>query len=439
MYKYKSKENIEVNYNIKTQNINICILLLLSNVNSKCLFYKNIDINLYLSYQNIQNYEETDIVKILQENYIINNKLLNKYYFNNWNIKSNIFYIYDNLYNLETIKDKDGQLFLIHPLDNNNRNILNNLINPFVYDNMNIIINHLLENKLIYNNYKTQLGTDIIDYINEDTTDVRVMLLYYYGKQHKCYNNIVEIILFLETISYSLPELINTNITWDEFKLIYNNYKSDILFIYEIIQKIKSIININFYEYTLINNINKYIDNIIQKYNTLETQDMDIDLINILNSLKNLGTLQLKYKTVIYNQILKNFIHNYIGKSELYNYINNWANLNKFNDTKILLFVEKLLMSYYKIIDNKIIYNKSIIYSLNNIDNIIECFRISYKTNIVYPYKDKDIHNNNVIIAKHINPSITELITVSNICYSKQNYIYSIIYDNNTINISLLY
>ena len=96
-------------------------------------------------------------------------------------------------------------------------------------------------------------------------------------------------------------------------------------------------------------------------------------------------------------------------------------------------------MSYYKIINNKIIYNKSIIYSLNNIDNIIECFRISYKTNIVYPYKDKDIHNNNVIIAKHINPSITELITVTNICYSKQNYIYSIIYDNNTINISLLY
>jgi len=439
MYKYKSKENIEVNYNIKTQNINICILLLLSNLNSKCLFYKNIDINLYLSYLNILNYEETDIVKILQENYIINNKLLSKYYFNNWNIKSDIFYIYDNLYNLETIKDKEGQLFLIHPLDNNNRNILNNLINPFIYDNMNIIINHLLENKLIYNNYKSQLGTDIIDDINEDTTDVRVMLLYYYSKQYKCYNNIYEIILFLETISYSLPELINTNITWDEFKLIYNNYKSDILFIYEIIQKIKSIININFYEYTLINNINKYIDNIIQKYNTLKTQDMDIDLINILNSLKNLGTLQLKYKTVIYNIILKTVIHKYIDKSELSNYIKNWANLNKFNDTKILLFVEKLLMSYYKIINNKIIYNKSIIYSLNNIDNIIECFRISYKTNIVYPYKDKDIHNNNVIIAKHINPSITELITVSNICYSKQNYIYSIIYDNNTINISLLY
>ena len=59
---------------------------------------------------------------------------------------------------------------------------------------LNIIINHLLENKLIYNNYKSQLGTDIIDNINEDTTDVRVMLLYYYGKQHKCYNNIVEII-----------------------------------------------------------------------------------------------------------------------------------------------------------------------------------------------------------------------------------------------------
>uniref|UniRef100_A0A6C0H7C3 Helicase ATP-binding domain-containing protein n=1 Tax=viral metagenome TaxID=1070528 RepID=A0A6C0H7C3_9ZZZZ len=438
MYKYKSKENIEVNYNIKTQNIDIHILLLLAVMNSQYIFHKNIDINLYLSYQNILNYEKTDIVKILQENYIINNTLLNENYFNNWNINYDIFYIYEDLYNLETIKDKNGQLFLIHPLDNNNRNILNNLIKPLIFDNMNIIINYLIENKLIDNNYKSKLGHNIIKNI-EENDNINILLLNHYSKIYKCHNNIHEINIFLKTINYSLLELINTNIIWDDFKLIYNNYTSDILFIYEIIQKIKFIINNILNETILINNINKYIDIIIQNYNTSNLQDIDTDLINILNSLKNMGELNKKNKIVIYNYLIKNFIYKYIHNPDIYNQIFNWTQLNKFNNSKIISFIEHLITYYYQIIDNKIIYTKPIIYSLNNIDTILECFYNSYKNNIAYPSKNKNIHNNNIIIAKSTNRLITELVTVANICYFKQNYLYFDVTDNDILNISLLF
>ena len=132
-------------------------------------------------------------------------------------------------------------------------------------------------------------------------------------------------------------------------------------------------------------------------------------------------------------------IYTYINNPEIYNYIINWSQLNNFNNTKILSFIEQLITYYYQIIDNKIIYTKPIIYSLNNINTILECFYNSYKNNIAYPSKNKNIHNNNIIIAKSTNKLITELVTVSNICYTKQNYLYFIVNDNNIINISLLF
>ena len=430
MYTYKSRENMKPFYKITESNIDNLILKLLSNKN---ILNKNIDPNIFSSYKNIflidNKLDNNDLINIFQNNYYINNKIISEIYFN-IAIDTNIFY---QGYSLDVLKDMTGDFYLIHPCENIiQRNILNKIINKFTN---NYIINNLLINNLICknSNNKTDLGIKIMKYGKEEI-NLNNRLNIYYANKYNCINEINEINIFLENINYSLLEL--SNVRWDEFTVVYNNYNSDIEFIFELIQKIKSTFN------NLLNNIINLktktnilitIETIKNKFYLKEKNYISIELKNKLNGLINNGLFNNKYKSIIFNDSI---IQNIFKKSIISENIIEWTERNLFKNDIILNFLNKLITNSFLITKEEINIIPIEIYSLNKMKQINDIFLLSYKNQIVNPYKNLTF--NNISYEITYDRISRKSITVSKISYYEIIYVFSKLGLDNKINISII-
>ena len=430
MYKYKSREYVKLSYKITESNIDNILLKLLSNIK---YLNKSIDPNIFSSYEKIflinNELDNNNLIKIFQDNYYINNKIISEIYFN-ISIDTDIFY---QGYTLDILKDMTGEFYLIHPCENSiHRNILNQIINKFTN---NYIINNLLINNLICqkSNDKTDLGFKIMKFGREEI-NLNNRLCSYYANKYNCVNEINEIQMFLENINYSLLEL--SNVSWTDFAAIYNNYNSDIAFIFELIQKIKLTFNnllndiINLKTKT---NILITIETIKNNFILNKKNIISIELKNKLQGLINNGIFNNKYKSIIFSDSI---IQNIFKNSIISENIIEWTDRNLFKNNKILHFLNKLIANSFVMTKEVINIIPIEIYSSNRMKLINDIYLLSYKNQIVHPYKNLTFNNISYEITS--DKISRKSITVSNISYYEIIYISSKLGLDNKINISII-
>ena len=298
------------------------------------------------------------------------------------------FFMFNDGQIMTNIFDCYGNFYLIHPFENSiKRNILNNIIyynnkkknnipiKKFVYlinylYSKNLIINteHNLYNNIILSNgegfVKTELGAKIEE-LEMTIPDALTMIS---AAAMGCLTEIYEINIFIQIIG-SLPNIVSINSTWKKFKEIYGNIKSDIIFIYSIIQKLRK----NFSHLYLFNLNSSNVDVILlQHYNTELIKfiklssylkeppaDYDVLLWNKLKKLKNNGILDNET-----SQILKIDNRELIKFKKLSSYLNKppadydvllWNKLKKVNEIIQILKIDK---STLNIIESNINANK---------------------------------------------------------------------------------
>ena len=340
------------------------------------------------------------LCELYKQNYFINNNILDKIYYidkgdyfvDNANNENNLmeleFFMFNDGQILSNIFDCAGNFYLIHPFENSiKRNILNNIIyynnkkqnnipiKKFVYlinylYSKNLIINteHNLYNNIILSNGKGFVKTELASKIEELEMTIPDALTMISAAAMGCLTEVYEINIFIQIIG-SLPNIVSINSTWKKFKEIYGNIKSDIIFIYSIIQKLRK----NFSHLYLFNLNSSNVGVILlQHYNTELIKfkklssylkeppaDYDVLLWNKLKKLKNNGILDNET-----SQILK------IDKSTLNIIISNinankkdiitWAERSYLNSDIILNVLEKL-GEYY--LTKDVINSKSAVFN----------------------------------------------------------------------------
>jgi hypothetical protein len=308
------------------------------------------------------------------------------------------FYVLDSGQLIYNLFDLYGEFFLIHPFEEKiKRNILNeiieydkkkiNIINIEDYDyiisylfNLGLIVDYNA-NSLYYNTYeklyvdrnwvKTELGQKISEITSKFENTIPEALTFIAASAMGCLTEILEINLLLNKLQYDLTKLLpdtdklslnQKNKNWNNFYSIYKkpNYNSDIIFLYEIIQKIKKYFSDSFIFTTqksktkvildqhFKDQLNKF-KKLSDKYNEIPS-NFDGDLWNKLSTLKNNGNLQSKYEDILKTD--KSSI-NLIYKDN--DQIIKWANLNNLNSNLIINFIKELGKLYL----NKIFYDKN--------------------------------------------------------------------------------
>ena len=362
MYKKGTREKNRPNYKITQDNIALSMLNLLCNKNiddiniddknnytnliiSKAINPNFLNLNKELSKELSKSYiNKSGLLDIYKENYNVP-----KYYeltemqnYVNINLYAEPWmFVFESGQIIDNVLDRTGGFYLIHPFENNiKRNILNIIIQ---YDNK-ILENTLLIPLIAYKNiisllftnnllvdtngnslylsgfeidnknrnwFKSELAIQVEKITSKlKTSTIPAAITYISASAMGCLKEINEISLFLEVINNSLTNIPNKNVNWMIFKeRFYNsNVTSDLIFIYNLIQKIKSNFsyliafkNINKNSYPSINNILK---NNIKKFKKLKrttnepSDDFDGKLWNKLSLLKN--------KKELSNEIVEN-------------------------------------------------------------------------------------------------------------------------------------
>ena len=385
MYPKDARKNIKPQYKITQENMELTMLKLLgmkspdSILTSDKMCYDKLiisdKINQFTTDDMIQSDEYNDyytkksgLYKIFQENFLINSTKPRDI--------SVEFIIFSDGQIFDNILDKKGVFYLIHPFEKNiKRNILNQIIK--IYDNtlteneipviqfQRIIKNLYYKNLIIdpeyrlYNNkyevnteiqfVKTELG----DYVSKITEllDISVnnALTLLAARSMNCFKEVYDIIKCIEVIQ-TLDNLKKKGITWKQFKEIYGNIKSDLLFIHELINKLKK--NFSYLYLFKIDNtkhdvLDKHYDNTIKKFMELSDKfiippsNYDVLLWNKLSQLKRAGLLSIEKKDVLktdnstLNIILSN-IYEYKDKIKF------WCDINYLNYEVIIQILEKL-------------------------------------------------------------------------------------------------
>lgn len=404
MYKRFARKMIKPKYKITQEDVSLLILSLLGNkelddlkINDKANIKK-----LYLHEKlnpNLPNFFMRSITDEQKNSFLVKSKLYDIYNENFQIIKHHVTkglkiiknYFDDehmdgplNIFNtgqiLENILDYYGLFYLIHPFENSlKRNILNKIIQfdkikqytnavpksayrfmlNFLYSN-NLLIDYNGDslyqyvtdiNKTNRNFVKTELATKIESITGKLQTNIINAITLIAASAMGCFNEVYEINIFLEIISYSMKNLMNTNIKWKKFKQTYGAYvKSDLMFIFNLIQKIKQrfsnlmVFNINSNAVQIILNIHS--DNILNNFKELvkrynePPQHFNTTLWNKLMALKNNGTLKNDYKKVILSdKTTYRIINDNIEKNS--NEIISWCNKNLLNENIIINFIKK--------------------------------------------------------------------------------------------------
>jgi hypothetical protein len=412
MYKKDSRKFIKPKYKITQDDVALSILGLMGTKSAdklliddqeyydKLIVSDSLNPNILRTLQSIEissqlkeknNYTiNSGLCELYKQNYFINNKILDKIYYiddddniNDNNLITSEFFMFNDGQILTNIFDCHGNFYLIHPFENSiKRNILNNIIyynnkkqnnipiKKFVYiinylysKNLIINTNFNLYNNIILSDGKGFVKTELASKIVQLEMTIPEALTLISAAAMGCLTEVYEINIFIQIIG-SLPNIVSINSTWKKFKEIYGNIKSDIIFIYSIIQKLR----INFSHLYLFNlNSNNVGTILTQHYNTelikfkklssyLKEPPTDYDVL-LWNKLK-----KLKYDGILdseTNKILK------IDKSTLNIIISNidankkdiitWAERNYLN-SDIILNVLKQLGKYYltkDVIDDK--------------------------------------------------------------------------------------
>jgi len=352
------------------------------------------------------------LYNVYRENYFINriidgerSKFMpDDIYFNIPNYSmSECFYIFNNGQLFSNLLDMNGNFYLIHPFEENiKRNILNNIIkyNNISSSSINIkeykyLISYLFSYGLIvdykanslYNKHfdflsldrewvKTELGEKvslIISKFEETTIPDAITLLA--ANSMGCLNEVLEIKILLEIIQFDLTKLIFNEKKWNMFRDIYKNpkFNSDIIFLYEIIKKLKTnfpnSFNFTIYQSKTKNMLLQEFNRKLNQFKKLNLKNKEIpklydgDIWNKLKNIKNNGELQSKYTDIFKNDTLTlNLI--YQDKND----IAKWADSNYLNPTIINQFIKKLGK----------LYSSKIIFENSNLFNFINDFNTNF-------------------------------------------------------------
>jgi hypothetical protein len=388
MYPKDARKNIKPQYKITQENMELTMLKLLGMKSAESILtpdemcYDKLiisdKINQFTTDDIIQSDEYKDyytkksgLYKIFQENYLFNSKILK----GSKNISVE-FKIFSNGQIFDNILDKKGLFYLIHPFEKNiKRNILNQIIK--IYDNkpkenkipniqfQKIIKNLYYKNLIIDPEYrlyndKYEIETDIQfvktelgDYVSKITEKLEITvndaltLLAACGMD--CFKEVYNIIKCIEVIT-TLDNIKKIGITWKQFKEIYGNIKSDLIFIHELINKLKkefSYLYLFKIDNTKHDVLDQHYNNTIKKFMELSDKfiippsDYDVLLWNKLLQLKRGGLLSMEKKDILKTDkstldIILSNIYEYKDK------IIFWCDINYLNYEVIIKILEKL-------------------------------------------------------------------------------------------------
>ena len=471
MYNKGKRENILTKYKITQENNNLMIINLLYNEELK---NKDKDKNkqkydrLLLSDKyDPHNYDllTLDIEKF-PEDYIITSGLYN-IYLNNFkkqdkelylDFSDKWYYIYNTGQLFDNLLDKKGEFYLIHPFENNiSRNILNKII---YYKNNNIksipnteynnlmlelSTHHMLINVNYYKNsdilyyndnciyYKTEIANILIKIINNMSLTLNNALTIFAASAMDYEKPVYELIILLEILNYDITKICDKSISFKKFLSIYQNNKSDIIFLHNIITMFKK----DFNDLMIFNIDIKYLnykcEEIFNIYN-IESYNkyLEPELWNKLYNLKNNGLINKD--TILSSKIIVNLFINNIDNKK--NDIIKWCLNKHINKDVILLFLNKLIKSQLKLIslsgnstfNNLLNYAKQFntnfyrqLTDYNIEEKIIRSFMYGYPLQFAY----KDTHNNLITSLNEnfeVNKNIVSLTKISHDIIFYLNY-----------------
>ena len=433
MYTKGARKDVKPKYKITQQDITDNILNLTSNFDlktylespgkynyTKLIVSDNVNPNMPNIVKEIdETYysQKTRLIDIFEKNYKINNDFLpNDYYLSGLILDSSL-YVYNDGQRIENLLDIDGTFYLIHPYENIiKRNVINNIIkinnknkNIISPDEYKFFLRSLIDRNLLidinsdslyiypedYNKInrkfvKTELAVNVLklkkdfdlDKINDSITLIAASSM-------NCLKEVLEIRIFLNLLLVNgycnLSKIMNENKKWDEFKKTYTNqdYDSDIIFIYNIIKKLKSkfnnlvVFNINKSINNINNRLNIYVNKQVEEFkkilkkNNEPNKDYSGEKWNKLKILQVNGILNSDKNKVFINDLTTlEFIFNDIKYYE--KEIIAWAENNYFDPKIILNFIYKLGNFYLTKLD-KYNINEIIIWSKNFSSNFNKC------------------------------------------------------------------
>jgi len=417
MYKKDSRKFIKPKYKITQDDVALSILGLMGTKSHDKLliddqkYYNKLIVSdivnpnilktlIYIQHATLKNNKEiytinSGLCELYKQNYFINDEKLDKIYYiddddyyvddnnNDNNIISSEFFMFNDGQIMTNIFDCEGRFYLIHPFENSiKRNILNNiiyynnkkqnnipikrfvfLINYLYLKNLIINTNYNLYNNIILSNgegfIKTELGAKIPE-LEMTIPDALTMIS---AAAMGCLTEVYEITIFIQILG-SLSSIVSRNSTWEKFKEIYGNIKSDIIFIYNIIKKLRT----NFSHLYLFNLNSSNIGSILKQHYDEELikfkklskdlkeppADYDVLLWNKLKKLKHDGILDSEINKIL--KIDKSTLNIIISNIDAYKKdIITWAERNYFNSDIILTLLEKLGEYYLTkdVIDSK--------------------------------------------------------------------------------------
>jgi len=421
MYRKDSRKFIKPKYKITQDDVNLTFLKLLGTkeyekINTPNKFYyeklivsNKSNPNIYRTYVNEPDpndyFVKSGLVNIFKQNYYPNNKIPSSIYFfdtgdyvidlnnNENNLMFSEFFMFDNGQIFENVLDMEGSFYLIHPFENNiRRNILNNIIEFNNKPSGNIkpsafkfILNSLQSqslivdaNKYLYNTpasiitpnfqfVKSELGEKICNL--ELTVSDAITLIS--ASAMGCLKEVYEIKIFIEVVG-SLGSLVNQNCTWKKFREIYGNINSDLVFVHNLITKLKKnfpdLFVFNIYTLQFDSLLEQHYRIIIEKFKKYSQKfkeppiGYDVNLWNKLTKLKTNGNLENDAKTILRTekstlQILIDNIEKH-KKQIIY-----WADKHYFSGDALINFLNKL-GEYY--LGKTIVVNNSVLEWANN-------------------------------------------------------------------------
>ena len=401
MYLKDSRKFIKPKYKITQDDIKLTFLQLLGTkefnkitVRNEYYFDKLIVSNLrnpniyrtYGSEPDKNHYTQSSgLNNIIMQNYYLNNEKPSFIYFldkgdyiidgenNENNFMFSEFFMFNDGQIFENVLDMTGVFYLIHPFENSiKRNILNNIIEFNKKPSNNIkpsafkfILNSLQSqslivdaNKHLYNTpaniitpnflfVKSELGAQISG-LEVSISDAVTLIS---ASAMGCLTEVYEIKIFIEVIG-SLGSLVNSNCTWKKFRETYGNIKSDLIFAYNVINKLKKnfpdLFVFKIYTPHFESLLKQHYQSVLYIFKKLLSQNLteppenfDIKLWNKLIKLKNAGTLEKDIESILRTDksSLQIIINNVEKNKEK---IIEWANRQYFNGELLINFINKL-------------------------------------------------------------------------------------------------
>ncbi len=342
---------------------------------------------------------KSGLLDIYRTNYWINRKAPDSKYWFMMNkgrtiLMDSTFFVFNSGQIVYNLFDINGNYYLIHPFENSiKRNVLNQIIEfnnrkmssikmyeyryivSFLFSkglildaNADMLYNYFMEVDAQNRQWvKSELGQKVSQLSSKFMMSIPDLITIISSAAMNCLTEVIEIKIMLEILGSNFAGL--SNIEWTKFKSIYKNpnFDSDIIFIYEIIKKIKYYFS-DLLTFTTNQSgtkimIEQHFDTVLKNFkqksreNDETTTDFDGVLWNKLATLKNNGKLDSDSKKVLLaDSSTSNIFHSNLFKKD--NEINKWAETNYFNPYVIKEFIKRVgdfYLTKYIFEDNEVL------------------------------------------------------------------------------------